>query len=162
MAFLSFKWLAVAVFSFLHPFYVSVTEINHNAKDQSLEISCKVFSDDMENVLKQNYKVAVDFTNPKQQQQIDQLMFDYFSKHLALSTEGQPVKLNYVGFEKDSESVYCYLEATSIRSVKKIDVSNSILHDLTPEQINIMHVTVGGNRKSYKLDFPKKQASFHF
>ena len=162
MAFLSFKWLAISLFSFLHPFYVSVTEIHHNAKERSLEISCKVFSDDMENILKQNYKVAVDFTDQKQHQQIDKLMYDYFSKHLALSSDGKPVKLNYVGFEKDSESVYCYLEATSIHAVKKIDVSNSILHDLTPEQINIMHVTVGGNRKSHKLDFPKKQASFLF
>ncbi len=34
-----------------HPFYVSVTEISHNAKDKTLEISCKLFSSDFETVL---------------------------------------------------------------------------------------------------------------
>ena len=30
----------------LHPFFISVTEINHNIKDKSLEVSCKIFTDD--------------------------------------------------------------------------------------------------------------------
>ncbi|MEI8059397.1 MAG: DUF6702 family protein, partial [Ferruginibacter sp.] len=32
-----------------HPLFVSVTEIEHNAKDKTLEISCKIFTDDFEN-----------------------------------------------------------------------------------------------------------------
>ena len=35
----------------LHPFYVSVTEINHNAADKTLEISCKMFTEDLEEIL---------------------------------------------------------------------------------------------------------------
>jgi len=34
-----------------HPFYVSVTEISHNAKDKIIEISCKIFADDLEMTL---------------------------------------------------------------------------------------------------------------
>ena len=162
MVFLSFKWFAISLFSLLHPFYVSVTEINHNAKDKTLEITCKVFADDMENILKQNYKQPVDFTDAKQQEKIDKLMFDYFSTHLVLAPNGKAVKLQYIGFERDSESVYCYLEAQGITSLKKLNISNSILHDLTSDQINIMHVMVDGKRQSYKLDFPKKETSFNF
>jgi hypothetical protein len=44
----------------LHPFHVSVVEINHNETDKTLEISCKIFIDDFEKVLAQNYKVKVD------------------------------------------------------------------------------------------------------
>ena len=35
----------------VHPFYVSVTEINQNAAEKSLEISCKFFADDFEQTL---------------------------------------------------------------------------------------------------------------
>jgi Domain of unknown function (DUF6702) len=34
-----------------HPLYISVTEINHNAKDRILEVSCKIFTNDLETVL---------------------------------------------------------------------------------------------------------------
>jgi hypothetical protein len=162
MAFLSFKWLFPALFSLLHPFYISVTEINHNAKEKSLEISCKIFAEDLEDVLKQNYKQPVDLTADKQHAQNDKVITDYINHHLALSADGKPVKLSYVGFEKQSEAIYCYFEVPNIPSVKKIDVTNTLLQDFTDQQINIIHVTVNGNRKSFKLDYPEKQVSFSF
>jgi hypothetical protein len=146
----------------VHPFYVSVTEVAHNAKDKALEISCKIFADDMEVVLKQKYNAVIDIDNEKQQAQINKLINDYITKHLALSVDGKPVSLSYVGFEKQSESVYCYFEVPDISSLKKLDLSNSLLQDFNNQQINIMHITVNGNRKSYKLEYPKKEASFSF
>jgi hypothetical protein len=178
VAVILYKWFFVSLFSGLlsatpapaagpagsapHPFYVSVTEINHNAASKSLEISCRIFADDMEDVLKQQNKTLVDFTDAKQQARNDGFVSAYISRHLALKADGKPVPLSYVGFEKDKESVYCYFEVTGLSAVKKLDVSNSILQDYIDKQINIIHVTVGGNRKSYKLDYPKKDASFAF
>ena len=162
MALLSFKWLLPVFFSFLHPFYVSVTEINHNAADKSLEISCKVFVDDLEEILKKNYKLTVDLSNNAQQAQNNKLVTDYFLKHIAVTADGKASKLTYVGYEKDKESVYCYFEVSNVPAFKKIDLTNSILQDLNDKQINIMHVVVGGKRKSYKLDFPNKQATLSF
>jgi hypothetical protein len=145
-----------------HPFYVSVTEINHNNKEKTLEISCKIFADDMEETLKNNYKTTVDLTNKNQQQLIDRLLNDYIQKHLSLITNGKTTSLKYVGFEKESESVYCYFEVQNVPAFKTLDIKNSILHDYKEEQINILHVTVNGNRKSYKLDYPNKQVNFTF
>jgi len=145
-----------------HPFYVSVTEINHNSQEKTLEISCKIFLDDMEAVLKQNYKTNVDLTNEKKEAEHNKFIAEYISKHLSVTADGKSSKLNYIGFEKDKESVWCYFEAANIPSIKKLDINNSILQDYTDKQINIMHITVNGNRKSYKLDYPNKQASFSF
>jgi hypothetical protein len=145
-----------------HPFYVSVTEINHNQKEKALEISCKIFIDDMEDVLKQNFKTVVDLSDQKQQIKNDQLITAYITKNLSITADQKAVQLNYVGYEKDSEAVFCYFEVVNISTVKAIDVSNSILQDLTDKQINIMHVSVNGVRKSYKLDYPQKLAKFNF
>ena len=181
MALLLYKWLTVSLLAFTapapavpvggapvptakarHPFYVSVTEINHNRQAKSIEITCKIFADDLEDVLKKNYKTTVDLGSQLQQAANNRLISNYFTSHLFLAADGKPVTLSYVGFEKDSESAYCYFEVPNIAAFKKLDVSNSILQDLTNEQINIMHVTVNGNRKSYKLNFPHKEASFTF
>lgn len=145
-----------------HPFYVSVTEMNYNAKTKSIEISCKLFAEDLENVLKQNNKTPVDLTNEKLQSQNNYFINDYLVKHLAININSKPVKFKFVGFEKEKESVYCYLEIVHVTAIKKLVVTNSILYDFKKEQINIMHVLVNGRRESSKVDNPQSQASFSF
>jgi hypothetical protein len=146
----------------LHPFHVSVVEVNHNAADKTLEISCKIFTDDFEKVLEQNYKTRVDLINPPNKPAMDTLVKKYITSHLSLSADGKPLKLSYIGFERENEAVYGYVEVGNIVSVKKIDITNKLMHDLFTDQVNLMHVIVGGNRKSTKLDYPETQATFNF
>jgi hypothetical protein len=88
--------------------------------------------------------------------------WDYISKHLAILANGKALKLNFIGFEKEAESVYCYFETEKVGAVKKLDVTDSILQDFSDKQINIIHVVVNSNRRSLKLDYPDKLASFSF
>jgi hypothetical protein len=162
MAFLFVKWLTLSLFGLFHPFYVSVTEINHNANNKTIEISCKIFSEDLEKILRKNYKAPVDLANEKLHPLNNKLIQNYFLKNLSVNPEGKVAKLNYIGFEKESAAVYCYFEITNISSIKKLDITNSILQDFSDQQTNIMHVMVNGKRTSTKLDYPKKQASFNF
>lgn len=145
-----------------HPFYIGVTEINHNAADKTLEISCKVFMEDLEEVLKKSSRKAVNLSDGAQQLQNDALVNQYFQQHLHVAAGDKPLPLKFIGFEKEAESVYAYFEAAGVGAVKKLDIENSILHDFTTEQINIIHVTVGGKRQSTKLNFPVKSAHFGF
>lgn len=146
----------------IHPIYVSVTEINHNASDKTLEISCKIFTDDFEKVLTGKYKMKIDLTSPKDKAAMDKIVSDYLQNHLAIKTDGKVVSLMYLGFEREEAAVYTYFQVNNIASVNKIEITNSILHDLYDTQINIMHIVVNGNRKSTKLDFPNTQAVFNF
>ncbi len=152
---------SVTVNSF-HPFYISVTEVHHNATSKSLEISCKMFADDFEATLEKNYKATLDITTEKDQGSFNKFIPDYINKHLSISVDGKPVSLSYVGFEHDKGSAYCYFEILNVPDVKKIDFTNSLLFDFTNEQMNIMHVTVNGNRKSSRLNYPDKTSSISF
>lgn len=145
-----------------HPFYVSVTEFNHNAKEGIIEISCKMFADDCENTLKQQTKTNVDITNPKDVKQLEKILNDYIQKRLQLKVDGKPVVLQWVGYEKENESVWCYLQVNDIKTVKKLEITNSLLYDLYNTQIGIMHATVGGSRKSIRINYPDKGARFDF
>ena len=145
-----------------HPFYVSVTEVNYNPQSRSIEISCKMFADDFENILKQNYNTSIDLTDNKQEAQANKMVRDYLQRHFTLSVNGKAGTVQFVGFEKDSESVYCYLELPAVTSVKQLTINNSLLFDYKQEQINIVHTMVNGKRQSTKLENPAKQASFTF
>jgi len=166
-----YKWLLIPVLGILlssaglpglHPFHVSVVEINHNAADKTLEISCKIFTDDFEKVLAQNYKTKVDLTNPPDRKAMDSVVKKYIFSHLAVSVNGKPGALSYLGFEKDAEAVYSYVQVENIESVKKVELMNRLMHDMFTDQVNIIHVIVKGERKSTKLDYPATAAKIEF
>jgi len=142
----------------VHPLHVSVTEINHNSDEKTLEITCKLFTDDFEKVLVQNYKTKVDLINPPDRPAMDKLITDFVQKHVLLKLDNKSILLSYLGFERDAEAVYSYFQVENIGSIKKLEVTNTILHEMFTDQINMMHVMVGGKRKSLKLDYPDKEA----
>lgn len=147
----------------LHPFYVSVTEIEYNAQTKTLEISCKMFSEDLEKALTKAFHTSVDIYHPKNTAVLEQQLAQYLQPQLLLKVDGKPLPMQMIGHELEAQSTYCYFEVTGVQTApKKIDVVNKILQEMNNNQINIVHVMVGGNRKSTKLDFPATDASFLF
>jgi hypothetical protein len=166
-----YKWsliilLSVSFTSFTpftkHPFHVSVLEIEHNASNKSLEISCKIFTDDFETVLAKNYGTKVDLINPPNKAAMDTLVKKYILSHITIKVNGKPIVLNYIGFENESEAAYGYFEAEGVPSITKVEIVNSVLFDKFDDQMNIIHVKAGGNRKSTKLNYPEKMAELNF
>jgi hypothetical protein len=145
-----------------HPLYITVTEVNHNPKDKILEVSCKAFTNDLETVLEKMTKTKVDLSSAADKKATDQLIGTYVEKHLQLKCDGKSVQLHFIGSEKEADGTWSYFQVNDIPTVKRIDVVNTLLYDGFEQEINIMHVTVGGERKSFRLDYPASAASFQF
>jgi len=146
-----------------HPLHLSVTEINHNAAEKSLEVSVKIFTDDFERVLRKNFPTkTIDLINPKDRNAMNAIVTDYMKSRLTLKTDGKSVPYTCIGFEQEEEATFAYFEVQGIASLHKLELTNSILHDLFTDQTNINHIIVGGKRKSSKLDQPAKEARFEF
>lgn len=145
-----------------HPFYVSVTEINHNAKDKILEISCKLFTNDLETVLEKNLHTKVDLSSPADKKAAEGYIAAYIIKNLQIKVDGKPVPLQFVGSEKEQEATWSYFQVNNMPSVKNIALTNSLLYDGFDKEINIMHVSVGGDRKSGKLEYPATAIAFEW
>lgn len=153
-----FKWL----FLLLHPLYISVTEISHNAKDKTLEISCKMFTNDFEATLEKIAHAKVDLSEPKDKKVTDKLITDYVSKHLQLKVDGKAVTFHFLGSEKEADGAWSYFQVNDVPAVKKIDIMNNLLYDNFDQEINIIHVSVGGVKKSTRLNYPDVSASLEF
>nr|WP_199157848.1 DUF6702 family protein [Pedobacter sp. ASV2] len=145
-----------------HPLHVSTTEVNFNAKDKSLEISCRIFTDDFESILAKLYKQKTDLSKPEMKTAMDELIKKYLTTHLQIKANGKIAILNYIGFEIDHEATNIYLEVEKIPSVKSIEIDNTILYDLFNDQMSIVHVVKNGNRKSGKILYPDKKFTANF
>lgn len=148
--------------SFFHPFFLSMTDVNYNDKAKELEISVRIFTDDFENTLKKNYNEKVDVLHPADTKEMNRIVNDYLQKNLQFRVDNSTVQLHFIGYEQQEESIWSYFEVTNVSGVKKLEITNSLLHDYTANQVNMIHVKVGDMEKSTKLDFPAKQALFGF
>jgi len=146
----------------LHPYYISVTEIEYNNKQKAIEISCKLFADDLELALKQEYEKSIDLSAPAAKTENKSIIKEYILKRLSFELDGKMVAPQFLGLEKEGEAVYLYFEALGINSFKKLNLQNSILQDYTNEQINIVHVIVNGKRQSTKMTHTVSKGSFAF
>lgn len=163
MANMFHQWLMIAALSVFHPFFVSMTEFDYNAKDKELEISVRIFTDDLENTIRKAHPgVKVDILHPANQVQMNQFVSEYIQKHLVLQLNGKPATMSFVGYEQQSESIWTYFEVKDVTGVQKLDVTNGLLHDYNTNQINMMHIKVGDNEQSYKLDYPDEKYTFKF
>ncbi len=156
------QWMMTGILTLIHPFFVSVIEINHNAKDATVEISVRVFTEDLEKTLQKYTPTKVDIANPPDNDFIEKQISTYLSQKLKLKIDGRPVTLNYVGHEIQKESVWCYLEVPKVADLKKLEVNCTLLYDFEKTQSNIFHVKGKNTEKSYKLDYPKNSTVFEF
>lgn len=145
-----------------HPLHVSTTEVNLNSKDKTLEVSCRIFSDDFESILVKLYKQKTDLANPALKTQMDALIKKYLLGHLQIKANGKPVSMNYIGFEIDHEATNIYLEIEKISSIKTVEINSTILYDLFDDQMSIVHIVKGNIRKSSKILYPDRSFTANF
>lgn len=166
MATILYKWLIILVIfvtmGFAHPIYVSVTEVEYNATEKSLEVSCKIFTNDFEKALSQHYKTPIDLLSGKNKAAMDVIVSDYVRKSLGIEVDGKKSILIFLGYEKIDEGIYCYFQAENISTPKKIIITDKVLYDYKKEQVSVLHVTIGGERKSTKINNPIDKAEFVF
>ena len=161
MAISLFQWLLTGLVALVHPFYISVIDIQHNAKEKTVEVSVRIFTEDLETTLKKINNKA-DLLHPQDKTTNDILIRNYITSKLQLKIDGKDAPLHYLGHEQQQESTWCYFEILNVPSLKKIDASCSLLYDFETRQENIFHAKVNGTEKSYKLDYPKTNTGFEF
>ena len=140
----------------IHPYHVGSVEINYNSKTKTFEISAKFFLDDLENSLNAKYNKTLHFGEEKSKAGLDQALENYFAEYFKLKSNNKFLKINYLGFEEDKESVNIYLESEATEMPKKVETAVSLLYSFFDDQMNIVHIIVNGERKSSKLNYPDR------
>ena len=144
----------------IHPFFVSVIDIKHNAKEKNIEVSFRIFTDDLEATLKNNYHCNVDLATGSAKADVNKFVANYVQSKLQLTVDNKPKTLKYIGYEIQKESIWIYAQVDDITTLKKLNISCNLLYEFTEKQSNIFNVTANGIEKNYKIDFPKNNLEF--
>ena len=144
---------------FMHPFYVSVIELKHNATEKTAEVSIRIFTEDLEATLRKYGNKKVDILHPANKAETDKLLNDYIQHKLQIKIEGKPVTMQYLGYEQQMESIWTYLEIKDVTTMHKVSVNCTLLYDYQHKQSNIFHIKSEGKERSFKLDYPNTSFS---
>jgi hypothetical protein len=140
------------LFWFPHPVHVSVTEINYSEKDKALQITSRIFIDDLElSIQKQLNQESLDILQPKNGMTTDQLVSKYLEKHFLVKIDGKPAKIKYIAHETEDAAIICYLEIENVKKLKALEVTDDVIQETHSDQSNLVHITYKGPVKSYRL-----------
>lgn len=128
-------WFLV-ISAFLHPIFLSHTEIEYKKTDRRLEGSLQIFLDDLENkVLKLN---DIELNQNNYTLYKDRIEV-YIKEHLKIEVNDKNVKYNIedIVFRADEfHTVYFLFKANNIAKIKRLVVSNTILTQQIAAQKN--------------------------
>lgn len=137
---------------FLHPIHLSVSEINYSEKDKALQITSRIFLDDLElSIRNQRKQPDLDLLEPGVGLTTEQLISAYVLKNFTVKLDGKLQKLNFLGFEREDPAVICYIEIENVKKFKTIEVKNEVIMETHDDQSNLIHVTYKGPVKSLRL-----------
>ena len=150
------------VLSVNHPFHVSVCEIEYNEKSRALQITQKIFLDDLERGLREFSGENFDITEKKSEDQVNTLLDAYYPEKMKILVNGKPRAFRYLGFEIEADAMWCYLEIEKVRNLKSLEVTNTILFETFEDQSTILHIQKSGKIKSFRLSNNKTSALLDF
>lgn len=150
MLLLTGRYFCLIIISNLHAFHVSVSEIYHNSKTQSLEISMKIFIDDLELAVQGQGNAHFKLVQNSREEANSSILKKYISDRFKIEIDSNPIELEMVGYEVDDNALLCYFESKKIKAINKIEFDNSIITEVYDDQINLIHFQYQGQLKSFQ------------
>ena len=145
-----------------HKYYLSLTQIEYNKDQDSLEVIINVFMDDIEFAINKEYSVDLRLTTKQELEDVDSYFQKYLRKNLRFLVNKELVNYNFIGKEYEGDLVYFYLEVNVSDSPVSLEVYNTILVTYFEQQQNIIKFKNGSHRQSKILSKNTNKALLKF
>lgn len=143
--------LLVTLMTNVHPFYMSITQIDHRPKTQTLEISTKIFTEDLENAIESTSWQKLKLFTAQENKDADERISEYLKDNFSVSVNEQPASWKFIGKQKEDDAVWIYLEVANIAKINTFFLENTVLTERFESQNNIIHLNISNQKKSYIL-----------
>lgn len=142
----------------VHAFHTSLTEIQYNAKEKSLEISIRMFTDDLEVALTKannGQKVMIGGKNDNS----EAILSKYIQQHFAIITpQKQKKSITIIGKELEGDATWVYVEIPNSQDLKGHILYNNVMQEIFDDQTNLVNFFYLGNKKTYLFNTKTKSA----
>ncbi|MCW4469369.1 hypothetical protein OGH69_10365 [Flavobacterium sp. MFBS3-15] len=146
----------------IHKYYVSVFQIEHVQKKKVLQMTARIFIDDMELGLQKKYGKKFYLTEERELPDTEEHLSKYFSEKVTIKVNGKLKPVKYLAKEMENDVLVCYFTIEAGTKVNSVEMKNTTLLDVYPKQQNIINVKINSNKKSLLLTNDEPEGLLEF
>jgi hypothetical protein len=146
-AFLGLLFCSVSAFE-AHKFYMAIFQVNYAPEKKMLQITSRIFVDDLNLALEKKYGKKTFLGADKESADDQAVLKKYFAENLQIKVNGQSKPVVFLSKELDANVLICYCRVTDISKLHSVEITNTILTHWNSEQQNILHFTAFGDKKT--------------
>lgn len=137
-----------------HKFYASLAQVERTA-DGRLEVALRFSPDDLEVALRKATRTRVVVENTAA---FGAAFEPWLNSVFAIEAGGRRTSFKYVGAEVTVKTVWVYVESSWPDTLANSTMTNALLVDLFPEQVNTVNFVEAGRRASKVFDAATRRA----
>lgn len=150
-------FVGLSSFAF-HKFYVSVTQIDENIKKGRIEITTRIFIDDLEKALDKKTNKKLFLATKKEIPEAKELIVNYINKKMSVTINGNAKKMVFLGSEYDNDVLICYLKVDNSEKITTFEFYNTLLTEVFSDQQNLVHTNINNTKQSFLLTRSEQKA----
>jgi SpoU rRNA methylase family enzyme len=135
----------------MHKFYVSIYQLNYAPKKKMIQITSRLFIDDVNDALEKKFKKRTYFALENETPEDEVFLKKYFAEKFIIKVNGVSKALNYLSKDIDGNVVICYFSVKDLPKISLVAIENSALMELNEEQQNIIQANINGEKQSLLL-----------
>jgi hypothetical protein len=135
----------------VHKYYVAVFQIEYAPKKKVLQMTSRIFIDDLEAAFSKKYNKKFYIGDKRELPETGEYIQQYISEKMKVKVNGKAKPVKYLKKEIENDVLVCYYTIEAGSGVSSVEVSNATLMDVFPEQQNIVHIKINSNKKSLLL-----------
>ncbi|WP_395062684.1 DUF6702 family protein [Flavobacterium sp.] len=135
----------------VHKFYMSIYQINYAHQKKMIQITSRIFIDDLNVALEKKYHKKYFIGTDRETADDEVAMKKYLSEKFILKVNGTVRPMSFLSKEVDTNVLVCYFKIADVSKINKLEIENSALTELNDEQQNIIQANITGEKQSLLL-----------
>lgn len=131
-----------------HKFYVGVFQVDYFKEKKAVQITARLFIDDLEKALYKKHNKHFYLTTKDEVADANNYIAKYLQDKLKIKINNKAQTLQFLTKEQEDNIVICYLKINFKDNIKDLDITNNVLSDIFNEQQNLLHLNINGNKKT--------------
>ncbi|UKJ08988.1 DUF6702 family protein [Solitalea lacus] len=138
-------FLLISIKGHSHKFYTSMTQMEYNSQNKSVEVIMNIFWDDVEAALNKKYKKKLTVGS----KEFTACLRQYLTQTFQIKNSKSQLKpFEFIGTEINGMTLSVYLEIPLPEGLQNAELQNSVLIDDFEGQTNIVNITSGKAKRT--------------
>lgn len=150
-------FLVLSAFTW-HKFYVSVTEVAYAESKNRIEITTRIFIDDLEKGLEKKYNKKINLATKEEIPEAKDFIKGYLNQSVQANVNNKTAEVIFLGTEIENDVLIAYLKIDFSEKITTFELYNNVLTEIYADQQNLIHTNINNTKRSFLLTKSDKTA----